>query len=102
MVNKTKKLKEEIQEDIQEDYPMVPPEVHFLSDRYMVKLPLGDPHFSNAWDLRVHVAKVLESHLGDAVELTSMKVKKPHLLRKSVAKIRRQELYARAYVTVKF
>ena len=97
MTSKNKKL-----ESSQPDLPLIPPEVHFLADRYMVKLPLSDPHFANPWELRVHVAKILERHLGDQIELTSMKVRRPHLLAKTKAKLRGQTPYARAYVTLKF
>jgi hypothetical protein len=104
-VNKTKtKAKEQfVQEpEAPEEYPMVPPEVHFLADRYVVKVPLSDPHFSSPWELRVHVARLLQRHLGDEVELTSIKVKKPRLIGKTKAKLLKQELCAKAIVTVNF
>jgi hypothetical protein len=78
MKNKNNKP-QTIEENFQEDYPMAPPETHFLADRYVVKLPISDPHFESPWELRLHVAKLLKHHIGDEVELTSMKVKKPHL-----------------------
>lgn len=84
------------------DMPVVPPEVRFLADRYVVELPLSDPHFASPWDLRVHVAKILENRLGDEVELTSMKVRHPHLIAKTKAKLLKREPCARAYVTIKF
>jgi hypothetical protein len=104
-MNKTKnKVKPpQTQEEVsQGDYPMVPPETHFLADRYVVKVPISDPHFQNPWELRVHVAKLLKRHLGDEVELTSMKVKKPHLIARTKAKVLKQEPCARAIVTIKF
>lgn len=106
-MNKTKtkgKIKQPapLEEAAQEEYPMVPPEVHFLADRYVVKVPMSDPHFSSPWELRVHVARLLQRHLGDEVELTSMKVKKPHLIGKTKARLFKQEPCARAVVTVKF
>lgn len=102
-MNKTKtKINDQETEEAQEDFPLVPPEIHFLADRYVIKLPLSDPHFESPWELRVHVAKILENHLGDEVELTSMKVKKPHLIAKRVARLKGQEPCARAIVTIKF
>jgi hypothetical protein len=104
-VNKTKskvKKAEVDQKIVQEDYPMVPPEVHFLADKYVVKVPISDPHLDSPWDLRVHVAKLLQSHLGDEIELTSMKVKKPHLIAKAKAKVFKHEPCAKAIVTIKF
>jgi hypothetical protein len=86
----------------QEDYPMAPPETHFLADRYVVKVPISDPHFESPWELRLHVAKLLKRHIGDEVELTSMKVKKPHLIAKTKARVLKQVPCARAIVTIKF
>src|SRR3954462_6644256 len=101
MKNKNNKP-QTIEENFQEDYLMAPPETHFLADRYVVKVPISDPHFESPWELRVHVAKLLKHHLGDEVELTSMKVKKPHLIAKTKAKVLKQEPCARAIVTIKF
>jgi hypothetical protein len=100
-VNKTK-IKTLVQEETAEDLPFAPPEVRYLSERYIVELPVSDNHFGNPWELRVHVAKILERHLGDEVQLTSMKIKKPHLLSKTKARFKKQEPCARLYVTVKF
>jgi hypothetical protein len=88
--------------EIQQDLPLIPPEVRFLSDRYIVKLPLSDPHFKNPWELRLHVAKILEGHLGDTIELTSLKIRRPHFIAKTKARLLKREPYARAYVTLKF
>jgi hypothetical protein len=104
-MNKTKsKLKNIQSEEVvpQEDYPMAPPETHFLADRYVVKVPISDPHFESPWELRLHVAKLLKRHIGDEVELTSMKVKKPHLIAKAKARVLKQVPCARAIVTIKF
>lgn len=91
------------QEDIpQEEYVMVPPEVHFLADRYVVKVPVSDPHFSSPWELRVHVAKLLQRHLGDEVEVASMKVRRPHIIAKTKAHLLKQEPCAKAIVTINF
>ena len=90
------------QEILTDDLPIVPPEVHFLADRYIIKLPLSDEHFADPWGLRVHVAKILESRLGDEIELTSLKIKKPHLIAKTKARLLKSEPYARAIVTIKF
>lgn len=99
-MNKTKnKIPEEIS---QEDLPLVPPEVHYLSESYVVKLPLNDERLHKLWELRVYVARILERHLGDEVQLTSLKVKKPHIIAKRKAGLRGQEPCARAYVTIKF
>ena len=81
---------------------MAPPEMHYVAERYIVKLPLSNISFDDPWKLRLHVTKVLESHLGDAVELTSMKIRKPHFVAKTKARLLKREPCARAFVTVKF
>lgn len=101
---KTKSKSKVIQEaePQSEEYPMIPPEVHFLSDKYLVKLPLSQVPQDSAWDLRLHIAGVLEQRLGDHVEVKSLKVKKPRLIAKSKARLLKREPVLRAYVTVEF
>ena len=85
-----------------EEYPMVPPEVHFLDDKYLVKLPVSQAQFDSPWDMRLHITGVLEQQIGDHVEVKSLKVKKPRLIAKSKARLLKREPYVRAYVTVEF
>jgi len=101
---KNKPKKQLIQEDeLQpEEYPMVPPEIRFLSDRYVVKLPVSQMPKGSAWDLRLHIATVLEQRLGDHVEVKSLKVKRPRLIAKSKARLLKREPVVRAFVTVEF
>jgi hypothetical protein len=40
--------------------------------------------------------------MGDEAQVTSLKVKKPHLVRKTVAKLKGSEPQARLLVTIKF
>lgn len=101
-MTKTKNKQKQVSDDQEKGFPLIPPEIHFLADRYLVKLPLSDQHLQDPWELRIHVAKILENRLGDTVELTSMKVKRPHLLSRGVSRIRRREPCARAFVTVEF
>jgi hypothetical protein len=89
-------------EETMEDLPFAPPEMHYLSERYVVRLPLNDEHFNSPWKLRVYISKVLERQLGDAAQVTALKVKKPHIMAKGKAKILKQVPTARLYVTVKF
>src|SRR3954467_2291622 len=98
---KTKDLIEE--PETMEELPFVPPEIRELAELYVVDLPVSDPHLADRpWDLRLHIEKILENRLGDAVQLTSIKIRKPHALSRRVAKLRRREPCARAYVTIKF
>jgi hypothetical protein len=101
MVNKTKKLKVN-QEETTQDLPFVPPDTHYLAERYVVRLPVSDPHLADPWKLRLHVAKIMERRLGDEIQLTSLKVRQPHVISKSLARLRKREPSARMYVTIKF
>jgi len=98
------KIKDLIEEpETVEEMPFVPPEIHELAEQYIVSLPVSDPYFTKSrWEQRLHIERVLEHRLGDTVQLTSIKVRKPHLISKSVARIRRREPCVRAYVTIKF
>lgn len=89
-------------EETLEDLPFAPPETDYLAERYIVRIPIDDEHFEDRWKLRVYAEQVLEKQLGDAVQLTSMRVKKPHVIAKSKAKILKRTPTVRVYVTVKF
>jgi hypothetical protein len=92
-----------IETELDEDrFDLVPPETHYLSSRYIIKIPVSDKHLKDRWELRKHAAKLLENSLGDEVQVTKLKLKKPHALHKRVARLRGRTPYARAYVTVKF
>ena len=97
---KTKTVNDDTWDDNQ--FNLVPPETHYLSTRYMVRIPVNDKHMRDRWELRKHAASLVERSLGDEVQITSFKVKKPHMVRKSIARMRGQVPYARAYVTIKF
>lgn len=89
----------------QEDFrqmPVVIPDQHYLSDRYIVEIPADDERLKNKWELRKYAAKQVEKKLGDEVQLTSMKIRKPHIIAKSKAKLLKRQPTARLFVTVKF
>jgi len=86
----------------EETFDLIPPETHYLSTKYMVRIPVTDQHLRDRWELRKHAAHLVERSLGDEVQVTALKVRKPHLLRKSYARLRGQVPCARAYVTIKF
>jgi len=102
MVVKTKKVEHEVEEQLPEDLPMAPPDTQYLAERYIVEIPVNDEHFETPWKLRLYAQKVLERRLGDAVELTSLKVKKPHLLARGKARLLKRQPLAKLLVTVKF
>ena len=102
--SKTKKSKtiiEEPQETL-EELPFAPPEVRELAERYTVRVPLSDVNLDDRWHLRLYAEKVLERRLGDAVQLTSLRVRKPRLVAKTKARIFKREPQARLLVTIKF
>jgi hypothetical protein len=98
---KKSKLKDRPEETL-EDLPFAPPEVHYLAEHFVVNVPISDPHLHDPWELRKHVLKLLEERLGDEVQLTGMKLRKPHLIAKSKARLLKREPCARAFVTIKF
>lgn len=101
MLFKTKRIEIENTEN-GEVFDLIPPETHYLSTRYIVQIPLDDKHLRDRWELRKHAARLVERSLGDEVQVTSLKVRRPHLIRKTTARLRHQTPCAKAYVTVKF
>jgi len=101
MPDKNEQPENEVEEST-EELQMAPPETKYLSELYVVEIPLDDPHFETPWKLRVYAAKVLERRLRDEIEVTDVKVKKPHALAKTKAKLLKRQPVARLYITVKF
>lgn len=87
-----------------EDLPFIPPDLHYLSERYTVTIPVSDERYvtNDRWKLRLYAEKMLERRLGDAIELTSMRVHKPHLVSKTKARLQNRQPEARLVVTIKF
>jgi ubiquitin-protein ligase len=98
--NKNKKIDDAV--EVPEDLPFAPPEMHYLSTRYIVHIPVTDGHLKDRWDLRVYAVKLVERKLGDEAQVTAMKVRQPHLISKTKAKIRNEVPQARLLLTVKF
>ncbi len=87
----------------QEDrFVLAPPEQGYISEKYVLKVPVTDRHLHNPWHLHVYATTLLEQKLGDEVQVTSLKVKKPHLPTRAATRLLRREPQARLYVTVKF
>ena len=100
-IKKPKIIKEEIPETL-EDLPFAPPEIRELAERYVVRVPVSQAPWHDRWQLRLYAEKELENRLGDSVQLTSMRVHKPHLLSKTKARLLKREPEARLIVTIKF
>lgn len=98
---KSAPILEEPQETL-EDLPFIPPDTHYLAERYIVRVPISQAPWHDRWQLRLYAEKELERQLGDAVQLTSMKVHKPHVLAKTKARLLKREPEARLVVTIKF
>jgi hypothetical protein len=94
-------MKKEDDEKV-EDLPLIIPELHYLSEKYIVRVPVTDKVLKNKWELRKYAAMMVEQKIGDEVQLTSMKVKHPHVLAKTKARLTKQVPSARLLVTVKF
>ena len=94
------KIKMEAEEP--EKFDVIPPEIEYMSARYTIHVPVTDRHFENPWKLRLFAAKLLERRIGDQIQLTSLKVKKPGPAAKAVAKLRHQIPNAQLRETIKF
>ena len=101
---KNKKLSKKLEEpqETLQDLPFAPPDLHYLVERYIVRIPVSDERIGDRWQLRLYAEKELEQRLGDSVQLTSLRVHKPHLLSKTRALLLKSEPQARLVVTVKF
>jgi hypothetical protein len=97
---KTKKIKQT--EATDETLAFIPPETHYLSSVYTVTLPADDKHFESPWKLRLFAAKLVERKLGDQAQVTDLRVKQPHLIAKSKARLLKRAPSARLLVTIKF
>lgn len=85
-----------------EEAPMQPPEPEYISAKFKLSLPVDDPHFDKAWDLRVYAAKLIENKVGDEVQVTDLAIKHPGLMRRLLARLRGRTPEARLFLTVKF
>ena len=89
-------------EETEDTLAFEPPEPQYISSLYILKVPISDPHLKDPWKLRTYSAELLKKKIGDDAQITNLKVKKPRLLKRIVARLRRQMPEAELYVTVKF
>jgi len=85
-----------------EELPFQPPEPKYVTEKHVVKIFASDEHLNNPWELRKYAETLLESRLGDNVQLTSIKVKKPNFLTKRLFLLLHRELMVKLKVTIKF
>jgi hypothetical protein len=98
-----KKQKLQIDDTDNDTLPFQPPEIKYIADRHVVKIPIDDPHFSGSpWELRLFATKLVEREVGDEVQVTSIEIKQPSPLTKSVVGMFGRVPNARVYATVKF
>lgn len=85
-----------------EKLPFEPPEPEYVAEQYIIKIPVTDKHFKSPWELRKYAAKLIEKELGDNIQLTDLKVKKPGPISRIIAKILRRTPQAKLHATIKF
>jgi hypothetical protein len=92
--------KEEKQEE--DKLAFEPPEPGYITEKEVFEIPLTDERLGKPWELRLYATELVANKIGDQAQVTSVKVKKPRLVRRTLAKLRKQEPCARLYVTIKF
>jgi hypothetical protein len=85
-----------------DELPFQPPEPKYVVERHVVKIPITDPHLKDKWELRKYAEKLLEEKLGDEVQLTELKVKKPGPTARAVAKLFKRVPQVKLRSTIKF
>jgi hypothetical protein len=80
----------------------LPPEPQYIAEKEMFEIPISDWHLKKPWELRLYATELVAQRMGDEAQVTSLKVKKPHAVRKTLAKIKGREPQARLLVTIKF
>lgn len=96
------KVKTKTDQSFTNELNVIPPETQYLSESYVLRIPANDQHLHSPWQLRLYALELLEKEIGDEVQLTSLRVKKPRLVAKGTAKLRGQAPHARLFVTIKF
>ncbi len=79
-----------------------PPEPQYISEREVFEIPLNDVRLRTPWGLRLYASELVQQKVGYEVQVTSLKIKKPRLVRKTIARLKKQEPQARLIVTIKF
>lgn len=79
-----------------------PPEPQYIAEKEVFYIALSDERLHKPWELRLYATELVKQKIGDEVQVASIKVKKPRLVRKTLARIKKQEPQAQLVVTVKF
>lgn len=79
-----------------------PPEPQYIAEKEVFEIPLSDPRLNKPWELRLYATELVKQRIGDEAQVTSLKVKRPRLIRKTLARLHGREPQARLYVTIKF
>ena len=79
-----------------------PPEPQYISSLYTLEIPYNDPHLDDPWKLRIYATKMLDKKIGDETQITDLKVRKPGILKRLIAKILRRTPNTKLFLTVKF
>ncbi|MBA3757909.1 hypothetical protein H0X09_03560 [Candidatus Saccharibacteria bacterium] len=97
-MTKIKKTPEEAEEKL----AMQPPETEYVSESYVINLPATNEHLGDPWSLRKYASEVMNREIGDEVQLTSLRIKRPGLTSRGTAKLFSRTPRVRLYVTTKF
>jgi len=89
-------------EDADDKVPMQPPEPDYISERRVIKIPVTNRNLKDRWQLRLYAEKQIERETGDSVQLTSLKVRQPSLMARTLARLFRKTPNAKLYITIKF
>lgn len=90
------------QKTLPEKLGFEPPEPQYIAEKEVFYIPLTDERLNKPWELRLYAVELVQQRIGDEAQVTSLKVKKPRLVRKTLAKLKKQEPQARLFVTIKF
>ena len=79
-----------------------PPEPQYIAEKEVFEIPLSDPRLNKLWELRLYAIELVKQKVGDEAQVTSLEVKKPRLMRKTLAKLHGREPKVRLCITIKF
>lgn len=87
---------------MEEKLPMQPPEPEYVSEKYTFNVPYSDIRSKSPWERRLYAENLVEDSVDKDVQLTSLQIKKPSLLRRILSRVKHQEAEAKLLVTIKF
>ncbi len=74
----------------------------FIYESYTVAVPLKDSFLDDPTEVKKYAKKTIKKHLGDEVDVSKVKVKKPGMFKKSMSKLVGRQPMAHLLVVTKF